>query len=147
MTNFEHEQEEITSAEFGFRDDKPRVLLLMLDEIDAEELNTTAFSIDKKTQNSPFYFYEDLFNDLVKLPAEDDCSKDEEEEGMRLCDEIQNSILTYGHLAGHIFKIENGCINPAQGWAYGLKKNDVQKAFEDAGFEVFSLEDYFSGME
>jgi hypothetical protein len=131
---------------FGFRDDRPRVLLLLLDEINAEELNINAFAIDKKTRNSPFYFYEDMFNDVVNLKEEEDCDKAVEEEGMRLCDEIQNQILPYGKLAGHIFKIKDDSINPVQGWAYGLKKTEVQKSFEADGFEVFSLNDYFVGL-
>lgn len=130
---------------FGFRDEQPRVLLLMLEEIDVEELNTRAFSVDEKTHKSPFYFYEDMFNDLVNLPEEDACSEAAEAEGMRLCDEIQSEILTYGKLAGHVFKVENDSIHPVQGWAYGLQKAEVQQAFESAGFEVFSLKDYLEG--
>lgn len=140
----EHDNDAQHLDALKFDKSQPRVLLFYLDEVpEYSGINFDDFGMISSIRNSPFYIFDSAFEKIEVLFNEEKPSTNAENKaGFAAAEKIANEFLASTFGVTHLFDCKGDSFNYVPAFVHDVDIDSVAEAFENAGFEVFSMEDY-----
>lgn len=127
-----------------FDQTKPRVLLFHLDDVpEYSGINFDDFDMIPSIRQSPFYLFDPAFEKIdIQFPEEADSADAENEAGFAAAKRVATDFISSTFGVTYLFNCKGDNFNYVPAFVHNVDIDLVSKAFEEAGFEVFSMEEY-----
>jgi len=127
-----------------FDKNKPRVLLFHLDEVpDFAGIDFDEFGMIPSIRQSPFYLFDPAFENIeVDFPDESPSTNAENKAGFAAVSKVATDFLSSTFGVTYLFDCKGESFNYVPAFVHNVDIESVAEAFENAGFEVLSMEEY-----